>query len=119
MEELFSLDGVAVPGGFTADGAQLIFSKPDASLWRLDIGARRSAQVGSAGGRLIGVSPDGRHVVIFGADQLPSLRPLDEKPSPGEVKDVPVDTTAVSYTHLIRWRPHRESRRVRIAAASM
>ena len=95
MEELFSLDGVAVPGGFTADGAQLIFSKPDASLWRLDIGARRSAQVGSAGGRLIGVSPDGRHVVIFGADQLPSLRPLDEKPSPGEVKDVPVDTTVV------------------------
>jgi WD40 repeat protein/serine/threonine protein kinase len=94
LRELASLDGVAVPGGFANDGAELIFSRGDNSIWRFDLASRKATQALAPGGRLIGVQPDGRHVVVFGADQLPVLRALDGSGETNRGGDVPMDTLA-------------------------
>ena len=78
MREVQSLDGVFVPGGFTANGTQFIFSRPDNSLWRLDLGTREVTQIRGKSGRLIAALADGRHVIEFGPDYLPLLRDIDE-----------------------------------------
>jgi WD40 repeat protein/predicted Ser/Thr protein kinase len=96
MKELVTLDHVAWAGGFAAGGAQLIFSRPDDSIWRFDLATRTAGKVLDPGPRLIAAQPDGRHVVVFGPDQLPVLRALDgtiAASAPGG--EVPLDTCAV------------------------
>ncbi|MBL9216657.1 MAG: serine/threonine protein kinase [Opitutaceae bacterium] len=93
--EIASLPGVAGTGGFSADGRQFVFSKPDNSIWRLDLITHETVLAHRGAGRLIGALPDGRHVVVFGPDQRPVLRDLDD---PGEWKtgaEPPIDTCAV------------------------
>ena len=94
MRELASIAGVANPGGFTAGGAQVIFSREDNSIWRLEVASRSVAAVLAPAGRLIGVRPDGRHAVVFGADKLPTLRALDGSGGAGVGGEVPPDTLA-------------------------
>ena len=74
--QVVSLDQVAVPGGFTSDGASLIFSRPNSTIWRLEVATGKETQVAAASGRLLAALPDGRHVVVFGPDQLPMVRDL-------------------------------------------
>ncbi len=95
MRELQSIEGAAVLGGFTAGGSQLVFSRADYSIWRVDLASRETTRVLAPGGRLIAVQPDGRHVVTFGAEQLPVLRALDGSGPAGGVAEVPLDTVAV------------------------
>jgi eukaryotic-like serine/threonine-protein kinase len=97
MKELQSLDDVASAGGFTSDGAQLLFSRPDNALWRLDVATGKAAKAREAEGRLIAALPDGRHAVLFGPDRLPVQRTIDEPAPSGAIPDVPVDVcSAVS-----------------------
>ena len=89
--ELHSLDSVAGAGGFTTDGTKLTFSRLDNSLWQLDVATGRLAPLRAAGGQLITALPDGRHVVVFGPDQWPTLRSVDEANPAERFPIVPVD----------------------------
>lgn len=94
MKELLSLGAVASTGGFTADGGQLIFSRPDNTLWSLELATGKATQARAATGRLIASFPDGRHVVLFGPDRLPVVCALDD-PIPSEsFPEVPIDVCA-------------------------
>jgi len=95
MRELHSLGGVAVAGGFTADGGRIICSKFDNSLVIFDVATGRAGPALPPGGRLIAALPDGQHVVVFGPDQRPLLRDLTATSAPAVGKDVPIDTCAV------------------------
>jgi WD40 repeat protein/predicted Ser/Thr protein kinase len=95
MREILSLDDVACPGGFTADGSHLIFSRRDNSIWRLDISTKETTKMRGGEGQLIEALPDGRSVVLFGSDKMPVLRALDEPVTASNIPDVPVDTCAV------------------------
>lgn len=99
-------DGVAVLGGFSADGKTLGFSRPDRSIWRLDLATLAATQVHPATGRLIAMHPDGTRAVVFGADQLPKMITLDLSAPPEMIADVPEDTVAVVS---------RDGRRVAVA----
>jgi WD40 repeat protein/predicted Ser/Thr protein kinase len=102
MTELASLSQVACPGGFIANGTQLIFSRPDNSLWRFDLTTRQTQQVGAAGGQLISVLPDGRHLVVIGPDQFPILRSLDEGVNEEKRPDLPRDACVVVSANGLR-----------------
>ena len=95
MREIHSLDGAFVLGGFTANGAQLVFSRPDNSLWAIDLTTWNATQVRVKSGRLIAALPDGRHVVVFGPDYLPVLRAADDPIIEEKYPDVPPDVCAV------------------------
>jgi len=93
-EELFALDGVASVGGFTSDSAELIFSRPDNSIWRLDLAGKKISLARAATGRLIAALADGRQAVVFGPDQRPLVISLDDK-LPAETVSAPRSDTCV------------------------
>ena len=95
MREIQSLNGVAHPGGFTPDGRRFVYSKPDDSIWQLDLTTRQNSKVLAPTGRLIALHPGGNQAVVFGADALPVLRALGAPGSQERSADVPVDTCAV------------------------
>ena len=95
LRELQSVDGVACPGGFTRDGSQLVFSRPDNSIWRLDLASRQTTLAHAADSRLIAALPDGRQVVMFGPKGRPVLRTLDDPKEWEKGDEVPPDTCAV------------------------
>jgi WD40 repeat protein/serine/threonine protein kinase len=95
LSELQSLDGVACAGGFVNGGAQLIFSRADNSIWRLDVASGQASQVLAPGGKLISALASGKGVVVFGPDQMPVLRPLDGSTVPVAGSEAPPDTVAV------------------------
>ena len=92
MQELKSLDDVAAVGGFAAGGSQLVFNRPDNSVWRLDLATGALAQVPGTGGRLLALQPDGRHAIVFGPDQMPVLQSLDGTDGPVKSPVVPFQT---------------------------
>jgi len=89
MRELRSLDGVDVAGGFTADRSQFIFGRGDGSVWRTEPDDARLTQLLAAGGHLISALPDGRHLVMFGADLRPVVLDLGAAPPPPAVPAIP------------------------------
>jgi eukaryotic-like serine/threonine-protein kinase len=74
--ELQSLTDVDRIGGFNREGTHLIFSRPDRSIWRLELAAQAPVQLLESSGQLIALRPDG-HAVVFGPDQRPTLQPLN------------------------------------------
>jgi WD40 repeat protein len=94
MRELRALTRVATMGGFTMDGSTLIFSRPDHSIWQLDVASGEVARLSAPGGQLIAASPDGRQIVVFGADRLPARRMLDTTTAPGAATTVPAEVVA-------------------------
>lgn len=101
-EELKAIGGVAALGGFSPDGRQLIFSRRNGEIDRLDLAGGSVTRVRAATGRLIAVQPDGQHAVVFGADHLPALRALDESGAPEKGLDVPPDTIGVMARDGVR-----------------
>lgn len=98
LREIQSMNDVAHPGGFTPEGRRFIYSKADNSLWELDLSTRQAVPVHGPTARLIALHPDGKQVVVFGADALPVLRPLGEagpaQPGPEILPDVCVAISA-------------------------
>ena len=87
--ELHSLEGVASLGGFIANGQQLVFSRPDSSLWKIDLATHAVSPVRPTGARLLAALPDGRHVVVFGPKLLPIVQTLDENAAPQNSPELP------------------------------
>ena len=98
MQEIQSLEGVARPGGFTPEGRSFIYSKPDNSLWRLDLSTHKPTQMLGPTGQLISLHPGGRQVVIFGADALPVLRALDQVGPIERFAEIPADVCVALST---------------------
>jgi eukaryotic-like serine/threonine-protein kinase len=87
--ELLSLEGVSSIGGFAQGDAELIISKPDNTLWRVDLATKKLTRARPIGGALLGVLPDGKNVVVLGPDLLPSVRPLDASAAAEKSIDLP------------------------------
>lgn len=94
-QELRTIDSVAAVGGFSVDGRQLIFSRRDGEIDRLDLTSGGVTRARAATGRLIAVQPDGQQAVVFGPRHLPALRALDDSGLPEKGFDVPPDTVGV------------------------
>ncbi|WP_414661386.1 protein kinase domain-containing protein [Horticoccus sp. 23ND18S-11] len=92
--ETHSVPDVAQAGGFTPDGQEFVFSRPDQSLWQFDLRTRELKQVLAPTGQLIALHPDGRQAVIVGSNGRPELRSLGA-PGPQE-KGAPLPLEACS-----------------------
>lgn len=66
---------VARVGGFAHEGRNFYFGRANDSIWRFDVASGRNEEVLPRAGLLLGVQPDGRHVVVLGGDGLPTLVP--------------------------------------------
>ena len=69
-----AFSSVGAIGGFTPDGRSLFFTRGDRSLWRLDVASRQAVTVLPAVRRMLGVTADGRGVVVLGADLKPAVQ---------------------------------------------
>lgn len=81
-QELHSLVGVAAIGGFVSDGTQLIFSRENHSVWRLDLSTHEATLLLSPVGPLVGIVDDGRQAVVLDQDGLPVLQALNAATNP-------------------------------------
>jgi predicted Ser/Thr protein kinase len=88
MREVLTATGVAHLGGFTPEGRGFVYSKPDDSLWRLDLSTRQSVALPAPRARLIGLQPNGRDAVVFGPDAMPVLRALDQAGIPERIPEI-------------------------------
>ncbi len=92
-----SYAGVATLGGFTPDGKDLYFSRPDRSVWRLDIATQKAGQIFPATGQLLGVASDGRHVIVLGPNHVPVTLAVDAGTVPAAA-DTPAGETRAAMS---------------------
>jgi WD40 repeat protein/serine/threonine protein kinase len=90
-----TMSDVAAITGFTDDGRSLFFTRPDRSLWRIDLASRQPEKMLDSPGHLLGIRPDGRAVVVLGAGLKPVIRNLEDSAPPMVREDTAPDTLAV------------------------
>ncbi|MEO6569403.1 MAG: protein kinase, partial [Opitutaceae bacterium] len=76
--EVGAFQNVARIGGFANEGQYLVFSRSDGSIWRFDLKSLATSRITERAGRLIGVPPDGQHLIVLDAAGMPVLRAIDE-----------------------------------------